>query len=880
MITDGGTVYQKLLSSALPTAKDGNTPAPAPTALPKGTPFVPAAQLLPYLVTAQSQTPAPAKTPAPITFSQNEKELEEMCELAEEVSRKAELEKLRRLECNKIPRASPSPNAKSGSAATTAPTAAPAAADVQADSPPMDASRAISALYKALFALFVDSSAAYITQHTHNITAHKMAKLSNEKPLLEAAQDTARLIAKEAADAVPKSISSIVSDSVEKANKANKRKHQSENDELRSMVHKLQADAVKRKAKRLKVQQQVQSLKSPKENGAKEPGANQKNVQSTKSTNQSCNRKPKARSSQGTSEPNPTMQEPPAQKRRQRISKERTKSNPTGGEDTLGKGKGAAALAASSIRKKFGFVPDPSSSSFRNAVRARASSLPGAPILPTPSNLAFHDLTDGQIAPKAAKSLLGLGSKFIVTPRTTTGSLEATSDRDFFIKIIFAGGDEPALADDTHKRSKLYVKSDWNPTECDVPNWACLRLSRFLNRVQRLFRERRAQSNLLPHQEALLKSLHEDPLLLFPETDKGLGPCSVTFDQYVEDCLIHLRNQQCYTRLSEEEAMAEVVLLEDKLEKWLDKHELTIGRMATKYIRKHLGANRKSPFGQFYILYKIHKGQKNGRWPTRPVCSDVTSLTHAVGKWVNEMLTPVQQAQESYFQDSFALKKMLDEMEVPPNALLFTSDATAMYTNIRTEPALEKISEYLRENAKAFNHNKFDTEALIAALHLVFENNLFKLGDTFWKQILGTAMGTPPAPPWATIFFALKEMGLLPKWSTFLHFYKRFIDDVLGVWLVHPDPEYNKKMWLEFQADMNSWFGLEWVCTDLATSVNFMDLTITIADGHLETTLFEKAQNLYLYIPPHSSPSSRRLHWLDLWSSPSNSTSLLKTVGC
>jgi hypothetical protein len=55
--------------------------------------------------------------------------------------------------------------------------------------------------------------------------------------------------------------------------------------------------------------------------------------------------------------------------------------------------------------------------------------------------------------------------------------------------------------------------------------------------------------------------------LLFPETDKGLGPCSVTFDQYVEDCLIHLRNQHCYTRLSEDEAMAEVVLLEDKIEK-------------------------------------------------------------------------------------------------------------------------------------------------------------------------------------------------------------------------------------------------------------------------------------------------------------------------
>jgi hypothetical protein len=60
-------------------------------------------------------------------------------------------------------------------------------------------------------------------------------------------------------------------------------------------------------------------------------------------------------------------------------------------------------------------------------------------------------------------------------------------------------------------------------------------------------------------------------------------------------------------------------------------------------------------------------------------------------------------------------------------------------------------------------------EALLkhCILHLVFENNIFKLGDMFWKQISGTAMGTPLAPPWATAFNALKEMGLLPKLSTY-----------------------------------------------------------------------------------------------------------------
>ena len=45
------------------------------------------------------------------------------------------------------------------------------------------------------------------------------------------------------------------------------------------------------------------------------------------------------------------------------------------------------------------------------------------------------------------------------------------------------------------------------------------------------------------------------------------------------------------------------------------------------------------------------------RWPTRPVCSDVS-----------EMLIPIKKAQPSYFQDSFALKLLLDALELPDNA--------------------------------------------------------------------------------------------------------------------------------------------------------------------------------------------------------------------
>eukprot|EP00956_Cyclotella_meneghiniana_P013822 scaffold20268_cov64-Cyclotella_meneghiniana.AAC.3 len=59
-----------------------------------------------------------------------------------------------------------------------------------------------------------------------------------------------------------------------------------------------------------------------------------------------------------------------------------------------------------------------------------------------------------------------------------------------------------------------------------------------------------------------------------------------------------------------------------------------------------MSVNSTSPFGQFYIMYKIHNGiGKNGRWPTRPVCSDVISIPHALGKWVTEMLLPIAKIQ-------------------------------------------------------------------------------------------------------------------------------------------------------------------------------------------------------------------------------------------
>jgi hypothetical protein len=116
------------------------------------------------------------------------------------------------------------------------------------------------------------------------------------------------------------------------------------------------------------------------------------------------------------------------------------------------------------------------------------------------------------------------------------------------------------------------------------------------------------------------------------------------------------------------------------------------------------------------------------------------------------------------------------------------------------------------------------------------------------------AMGSPPSsPPWANLYYALKELDLLPKFDDNLVLYKWFIDDVLGIWLPI-DPNTDAERWDEFIAQMNCpIFGLEWVVSSRSMEVEYMDLNITIQDNKIVTSLFEKASNRHLYIPHHSS---------------------------
>jgi hypothetical protein len=117
---------------------------------------------------------------------------------------------------------------------------------------------------------------------------------------------------------------------------------------------------------------------------------------------------------------------------------------------------------------------------------------------------------------------------------------------------------------------------------------------------------------------------------------------------------------------------------------------------------------------------------------------------------------------------------------------------------------------------------------------------------------IGHSNGLPPAPPWSDTFFGLFEAIFLPIFQDNLSLYKRFIDDVNGIWTIQ-NPATNDETWEQFKSALNDDAStLEWIVSPPSQVVDFMDMTLSIQRDRITTTLYEKPSNYHLYITPHS----------------------------
>ena len=127
--------------------------------------------------------------------------------------------------------------------------------------------------------------------------------------------------------------------------------------------------------------------------------------------------------------------------------------------------------------------------------------------------------------------------------------------------------------------------------------------------------------------------------------------------------------------------------------------DITRGRLSIaeqKYFaRKYQAFFSKPRDWLFYGMAKVHKDEIPV--PLRPVVSQCGSLSAIASVILDYKLQPLKYDVQSYIKDSYHLILKLFKLgRVPRHCWLFSSDATAMYTNIDPKEGIKTIRKYLQ----------------------------------------------------------------------------------------------------------------------------------------------------------------------------------------
>ena len=334
--------------------------------------------------------------------------------------------------------------------------------------------------------------------------------------------------------------------------------------------------------------------------------------------------------------------------------------------------------------------------------------------------------------------------------------------RAIHLRFHFTGTN--TTPDDTYD-PKIYVRSNWTPPHWTLPPVVMKeRLEKFSTTLSKLFKKRMGKTNLLSYQTHVLQLIQQQQDFLVCPCDKNLGPAIIERDDYIKIAMKdHLLDRRTYQRLSDADCANNKKRLEQELKSWMKTYNKTLTKMECAFLKQGL-ANNKKAFAGFYLTLRAHKlkpGQNVTHLKSRPMVACPGSLLHPLGIWIDRKLQTLAKQQESYFRNSYELRQQLCSTTYPTDAKLFTADAVSIYTNISTNTPIMMIAKHIRKSVT--EERPKQNIALIAALKFEMLNDIFSFSDITFKQLNGKAMGTPPAPPYATIFYGLHEKNFLPK---------------------------------------------------------------------------------------------------------------------
>ena len=153
----------------------------------------------------------------------------------------------------------------------------------------------------------------------------------------------------------------------------------------------------------------------------------------------------------------------------------------------------------------------------------------------------------------------------------------------------------------------------------------------------------------------------------------------------------------------------------------------------------------------------------------------------------------------------------------------------------------------LRKRLETRKEKYVSTDTIIDLAEVVLKNNIFTFGKKTLKQKRGTAIGTKFAPPYSILFMAELEKEIIKESEYKRYLWWRYIDDIFFLW------EHSENKLRSFVDKINKVhptikFTAEWS----KTSINFLDVTVSLIEGLIETDFYVKPTDIHQYLQSSS----------------------------
>ena len=199
----------------------------------------------------------------------------------------------------------------------------------------------------------------------------------------------------------------------------------------------------------------------------------------------------------------------------------------------------------------------------------------------------------------------------------------------------------------------------------------------------------------------------------------------------------------------------------------------------------------------------------------------------------------------SYIRDS---KHFLQLRE---NATLVTVDVTSFYTNIPHEEGVESVLHYMKLHADTLPPGAPSPHTIGILLETILTNNNLSFMDKHFLQLVGTAMGTKAAPPYANLFMGCHEETICEAFIWAILFWERFIDDIFLIFLGTTNQLQTLQ---DFMKHLHP--TIKFTFQHSTQQISFLDMKVQIgADRKLSTTLYRKPTDCVVLLHFHSNHS-------------------------